>query len=234
MLPIDDARIAACAAGEAAWHAAAYAGLGADWDTGFGLARAVRRVPHPFLLGAVTLEPAPPIPDDLNGEVCDSWAALSLGDGWTSSPADPWMYRPPGGFAPVETPAGLTVAPTRDALLFERVAFLGAAGRLPRVPGELHPPGSEQVAGLTLLLAHVDGTPVGTALAVTHSAGVVVSAVSVLAEYRRQGIGAALTVAAAQCAPDRPATLSASGLGRGTYARLGFVELGRPLHWRQS
>ena len=219
-----------CAAGESAWQRAGHTGLGVAWESDGRLACSPR-VPHPFLLGAVTLEPTPPVPDGMRGEMCDSWAALSLGDDWTARVADPWMYRPPGEFAPVEAPPGLIISPTTDPLLFERIAFLGAAGRLPRTPGELHPPGSEKVAGLTLLLAHVDDTPVGAALAVTHATGVVVSAVAVLAEHRRQGIGAALTVAAARCAPDRPATLSASDLGRATYARLGFVELGRPLHW---
>ena len=38
------------------------------------------------------------------------------------------MYRAPGGFATITVPV-LRIEPTQDALLFERVSFLGAAGR---------------------------------------------------------------------------------------------------------
>ena len=51
-----------------------------------------------------------------------------------------------------------------------------------------------------------------------------------VAAQRGRGIGSLLTGAAAAVAPEVTATLSATPLGRGVYARLGFTEVGRPLH----
>jgi GNAT superfamily N-acetyltransferase len=100
------------------------------------------------------------------------------------------------------------------------------------VPGALHPRDTTlDRVNLHLLLAEVDGAPVGTALASVGPSGVTVSGVAVMPALRRRGIGAALVRVALEVAPDRPATLSASDLGIGTYRRLGFVELARPRHW---
>lgn len=128
--------------------------------------------------------------------------------------------------------AGAVVARTDDALLFERMAFLAAGGQLPQHPGELHPGGSERLPGIHFFLAWLDGRPIGTALAVIHEYGVLVSAVAVLPDERRRGVGAALTAAAIMAAPDRPATLSSSRLGSGTYRAMGFLEVGVPVDWR--
>lgn len=229
--------IAVCAAGESAWHAAAYAGLNARWRDDGAIAWAPERVPHPVLLAAVTLTPRPVLPADLGdrapGVIRDSWARLVADDlpGWTCEPADPWMLRKPGPRGVPSVP-GVQIAQTADALLFERTSFLAAAGRPPANPGELHPAGSATVEGLHLFLARRGSDPVGTALAVRHAHGVTVSAVNVLPAERGRGVGAALTAAAANLAPGVPATLSASRLGLGVYRRLGFVVLaGTPLHW---
>ena len=230
-----DDPIALCAAGEAACQAAAHAGLRASWRTNPQLAWCPVAV-HPFLLAAVTLVPRPALPleliDEAPGIVRDSWAVLSPDDlpGWSPEPHDPWMVRAPGPLTLPPVP-GVRIAPTTDALRFEETAFLAASGAPPRQTGELHPEGSHAFPGLTLLLAHRDGRPIGTALAVFHGHGVVISAVAVLAEERGRGVGAALTATAVRCAPDLPATLTASRLGRGTYRRLGFHEVGRPLDW---
>lgn len=190
-------------------------------------------MPHRFLLAGISLVPLPEVPAGLaDGVFADTWAVMDgrLPPGWRATPFDPWMVRPPGR---AEGPAvpGLVIEPTEDALRFERIAFLGASGRPPDVPGELHPPGSASFPGLRLLLAVLDGRDVGSAIAVSHDTGVVVSGVAVLAVARRRGIGAALTAAACASAPHKPATLCASDLGLGVYRRLGFVEVGRPLHW---
>lgn len=225
--------VAVCAAGEAAWQECAYAGLGGVWraDTGLGWST---RVPHQFLFAGVTLTARPRMPAALArhhpGTVCDSWAALAPGDlpGWTAEPADPWMIREPAPCTP-EGPADVIIAATRDALLFEATAF--RANGESAVPGELHPVGSEGFPGLTLFLAWRRGVPVGTALSIRHLSGVVVSAVTVLPEERRRGVGRALTAAALLAAPALPATLAASTLGLSTYRQMGFIELCRPVHW---
>ena len=94
--------ISLCAAGEAAWQAAAYAGLEAPWRQDGDVAWAEEGAPHRYLLGAVTLLPRPRLPHPLvargPGTLCDSWATLTTADlpGWTPSWSDPWMAREPG------------------------------------------------------------------------------------------------------------------------------------------
>lgn len=225
-------RVAICAAGDAAWTGAAHRFLGGRWtqsaDLGWG-----RSAAHPYLLGAITLTPLLRLPEELHGTVRDSWSSLSpdVLAGRRAHAADPWMLRPPGRCI-VDEVAGVTIGRTGDAELFERVAFMAASGGPPRRAGELHPRGSETTPGLHLLLATRGGQPVGTALAMTHKTGVLVSAVAVLDGHRRLGIGAALTAAAINCAPDRPATLSASELGVRTYLRLGFTVVSTPTDYQ--
>ncbi len=140
------------------------------------------------------------------------------------------MVREPG---PCAVPAvrAVSVERTADALLFEDIAFRAAGGAPPSTPGELHPAGSDRVPGLCLFLARRHGRAVGTALSVLHERGVVVSAVTVLEAERGRGIGSMLTAAALDIRAGVPATLSASRSGLPLYRRLGFRELGRPLHW---
>ncbi len=129
---------------------------------------------------------------------------------------------------------GITVGRTDDALLFEHTAFVASGGPPPERPGELHPSGSSELEGLHLFLARRDGVPVGTSLAVRHETGVVISAVNVVERERRLGIGMLLTAAAVGVDDRLPATLTASRLGIGAYRRLGFQELGTPVHWLPS
>jgi GNAT superfamily N-acetyltransferase len=77
---------------------------------------------------------------------------------------------------------------------------------------------------------HVGGT---TLLAAAGVAGIY--GVEVLKDFRRRGLGAALVYAAlreAQSLGFRSAVLSASGLGRGIYERLGFREICRLSFWK--
>jgi GNAT superfamily N-acetyltransferase len=74
-----------------------------------------------------------------------------------------------------------------------------------------------------ILLARVDGgTPAGTAMAYVTDAAVGVFSVAVVPHMRRRGLGSALTRAALQCAPGRPAVLQPSIEARTLYARIGF------------
>ncbi len=227
-------RTAVCAAGEAAWHAAAYAGLGVEWNVDRSVAWSPSN-PHPYLLAAITLRPDASVPPNVRGPVRDSWGTVGAGDlpGWRPHPAGPWMFREPSR-CPVQPPAGVVITATCEPLIFERTAFLAASGRPPRRAGELHPPGSEHYPGLHLYLAWRGGQPIGTALALVHSTGVTVSAVTVQASERRQGIGAALTARALQTGPALTATLSTSQIASSVYRRLGFVEVGTPVDWEAS
>ena len=224
--------VALCAHGEAAWHAVAYASLRTGWDDDGQLARGRGTVPHRFLLGAVTLAPDPPVPDDVPGIVCDSWARLRL-PGRVAEPSGYWMIREAGRAVEVPAVPGLTIrrmVTDADVAWFEYVAFLSADGQLPARSGELHPAGSQHLPGLTLLVAEIEGEGVGTALSVATSRVNNVGAVAVMPAQRERGIGAALTEAAIAAADTVPATLSATAAGRGVYRRLGFTEVGRPLH----
>jgi GNAT superfamily N-acetyltransferase len=227
-----------CAAGEAAFQRAVHLGLGRPWIDGDRLAWAPDGPGHRFLFAAVTLAPRPALPDGLRGRVCDSFAALKAedlpGPGWWSEDADPWIVRPP---LPVPAPAlapGLRIGRVEtddEMVIFERTAFVAAGGRPPVRVGELHPAGSQRTPGLHFFVAGIDGHPAGTALAMDYQLGVLISAVAVLPQARRRGVGAALTVTALQVAPGRPAPLFATGAGLPVYQRLGFVEIGRHRDW---
>lgn len=221
-----------CAHGEAAWHALAYAALGGRWREDSRLARGFGAVPHPFLLGAVTLAGDAEVDAGVPGVVCDSYARLRL-PGYQAEPTGWWMIRDAGYRAAPPAVPGLTIRPAEtddDVGWFENLAFLAAGDRLPERPGELHPPGSQRLPGLTLLIAELDGEGVGTALSVVTPRVNNVGAVAVMPAHRGRGIAALLTEAAAAVAPGVPTTLCASPPGRGVYRRLGFRQLGRPVH----
>lgn len=229
--PVARSPIDLCAHGESAWHAVAYRALGAGWREDGLLARATETVPHFLLLGAVTLAAGGSVPDDVPGIVCDSFARLTL-PGRDAEPTGHWMIRD-GGQHPVPHVPGLTIRPAltdEDVTWFETIAFLAADGHPPARPGELHPPGSQHLPGLTLLIGEIGGEGVGTALSVATGRVNNIGAVTVMPAQRGRGIASALTEAAIALAPSVPATLSATPAGRGVYQRLGFTEVGRPLH----
>ncbi len=103
---------------------------------------------------------------------------------------EPWMVRPPGPlepgpFEPAPPRPGLEVTPCRtpaEVELFERTsveAFTGSAAGW--APGTIHPPeASLRIPGLTLLLARLNGRPVGTAIAATDGTVLNVGGVAVV------------------------------------------------------
>lgn len=224
--------VALCAHGEAAWHAVAYAGLGARWDDDGRLARGCREVPHYLLFGAVTLSPDADVPGDVPGIVCDSFARLRL-PGREAEPTGHWMIRDVGERRTPAAVPGLTIhraSSDADVAWFEQLSFLAAGDAPPARSGELHPPGSQRLPGATWLYAELDGVGVGTAASIVTGRVNNIGAVAVLPAFRGRGIASALTEAAIAIAPGVPATLSATPAGRGVYRRLGFTEVGRPLH----
>jgi predicted N-acetyltransferase YhbS len=127
--------------------------------------------------------------------------------------------------APCRTPA--------EVELFERTsveAFTGGADSWAR--GTIHPPeASLRIPGLTLLLARLDGQPVGTAIAATDGTVLNVGGVAVVALARHQGIGTHLTLACLATAPTLPAVLSSSQDGHALYRTLGFADAGPTAIW---
>lgn len=228
--------VALCAHGEAAWQGLAHRSLGARWSDDGVLAHTVGPVPHRYLLGAVTLTPEAVPGPDVTGIVCDSYARLRL-PGREPEPAGHWMIRPAGPPPAVPDVPGLVIRPAvddGDVAWFEYLAFLAAGGEVPARSGELHPAGSRRMPGLRLLIAELDGLGAGTALSVSTPLVNNVGAVSVMPALRGRGIGAALTAAAVAVNVRTPATLAATASGRGVYRRLGFGDVGAPLHHHPS
>jgi GNAT superfamily N-acetyltransferase len=165
----------------------------------------------------------------------DLWSPFPTPDlraaGWNLSGHVPLMWRPPGFAEQAEVP-GLTLTPVRsvdDLRVWARVAT-----RSFPLDGDPSAIGSTPLLGLPgehLVVASIDGEPVGAAAGlITHRTNVV-QLVGVDAEARGRGIGGALTSAVGSLRPDLPAALLASDDGRPVYERLGYLPLVRWPMW---
>ena len=235
--------VALAARGESLWHRLALRALGVGWVEDGTVARRTA-ASSPVFLGALSLRAGVPAErlagavEGLAGEVAvrDAGGAEDLAPfGFALQAREPWMARPPGPVPATPAPPGLVVAPCRtpaEVELFERTsveAFTGS--RSSWTPGAVHPPASLRVPGLTLLLATLDGHPVGTAIAATDGTVLNVGGVAVLKSARRQGIGTRLTAACLAAAPTVPAVLSSSEEGHPVYRSLGFTDAGPTTLW---
>jgi GNAT superfamily N-acetyltransferase len=250
--------VALAARGESLWHRLGLAALGVGWVEDGQVARRTRPS-SPVFLAALSLRAGVPaarlataaagLPGEL--AVRDAGGAEDLGPhGFALQAREPWMLRPPGPVAAAQGPAGgwraapapdgLAVAPCRtpaEVELFERTSVEGFTGSTASwAPGSIHPPAASlRVPGLTLLLARLDGHPVGTAIAAADATVLNVGGVAVLEPARGQGIGTRLTLACLATAPTLPAVLSASEQGRPLYRALGFADVGpTALWWRPA
>jgi GNAT superfamily N-acetyltransferase len=232
------------ARGESIWHRLALRALRIGWVEDGTVAW--RTAPcSPVFLGALSLRAGVPAErlagavEGLAGEVAvrDAGGAEDLGPfGFALQAREPWMLRPPGPAPEVPAPPGLIVAPCRtpaEVELFERTSVEGFTGTtVDWSPGTIHPPAASlRVPGLTLLLARLDGHPVGTAIAATDGIVLNVGGVAVLPPARRQGIGARVTAACLATAPHLPAVLSSSEDGHSLYQTLGFTDAGPTALW---
>ena len=204
--------------------------------------------PFPFVNVAVLLRPVVDVNDPVLDEISSFfapdddqtpfllWSATPLPDlrsrNWFLMGHPPLMIRPVGP-ADVPAPDGLELVRVRDTetlatfdtTLIEAYPVPEMAGRRQFGPGVLDAPGWH------LWLALLDGDPVGTAAAHVTDAFVDVEWISLRPEARGRRIGEALTWAATLAAPDRPAMLFASDLGRPTYERMGYLGLIRLTLW---
>ena len=141
----------------------------------------------------------------------------------------PLMVRPQAPIPPA--PAELAIREVADAAAladFEQVLIEGYP-----VP-ELQPfrPGAFLGAAVLggdyrLWLGYVAGRAVTCAVAYVRDGVVGVYLVATLQEARGKGYGAAISARAAAAAPELPAVLQASDLGRPVYERIGFSVVGR-------
>ena len=229
--------------GESVWHRLALRALGFGWlDDG---TVAWRTAPSsPVFLGALSLHAgvaAGRLAEAVAGlatevAVRDAGGTEDLGPfGFVLQAREPWMVRLPARLNAPPAPPGLVVAPCRtpaEVELFERTSVEAFTGSLSTwMPGTVHPPASVGVPGLTLLLARLDGHPVGTAIAATDGTVLNVGGVAVVASARRQGIGTQVTAACLATAPDLPAVLSSSEDGHPLYQTLGFTDAGPTALW---
>jgi GNAT superfamily N-acetyltransferase len=236
--------VALAARGESVWHRLGLAALGVGWVEHGQVARRTRPA-TPVFLGALSLRAGVPAArlaaavDGLGAEVAvrDAGGTEDLGPfGFVLQAREPWMLRPPGPVGPVPATPGLEVAPCRtpaDVELFERTSVEGFTGSTASwSPGTIHPPAASlRVPGLTLLLARLDGDPVGTAIAATDGTVLNVAGVAVLAAARHQGVGTHLALACLATAPALPAVLSSSEDGHPLYRTLDFTDAGPSAVW---
>ena len=240
--------VALAAHGESLWHRLGLAALGIGWVEDGEVARRTRPS-SPVFLGALSLRAGVPAArlalavEPLAGglAVRDAGGSEDLGPfGFVLQGREPWMLRPPGPAEPRPAPPALAVAPCRtpaEVELFERTSAEGFTGSTATLtPGAIHPSAASlRVPGLTLLLARLDGHPVGAAIAASDATVLNVAGVAVLEKARRQGIGTHLTLACLATAPQLPAVLSSSDDGHPLYRTLGFHDVGpTTLWWRPT
>lgn len=173
--------------------------------------------------------------------VSDAWACLDLaGLGLVSRPGDPWMLRSAGAALPeIGAVPDLEIlrASTPDEVRSVEATIISAAGVVPPGyrPESIHAPqGSLEQTDLHLFLGLYRGVPMATAMAAVARHVVFVSGVSTMTSVRGRGIATAMTLAAMAVAPDRPAALATTSMGRPIYERLGFEIVGRPVTWHRA
>jgi GNAT superfamily N-acetyltransferase len=138
----------------------------------------------------------------------------------------PGMALFPIGDAP-ELPDGLIIEPVRDANALARFQEAMAAGfGMPLgLAKRLITPATLDVNGLESYLGIIDGRAVATSSLYFGDGTAGVYNVSTLPDYRRRGLGEALTWHAVVRGKDRgcsAAILQASAMGRPVYERMGF------------
>jgi GNAT superfamily N-acetyltransferase len=236
--------VALAAHGESVWHRLGLRALGIGWAEDGQVARRTAAT-SPVFLGALSLRagvPAGRLAGAVTGldtevAVRDAGGTEDLGPfGFVLQAREPWMLRPPGPVDAADGPPGLVIAPCRtpaEVELFERASVEGFTGTSDGwVPGTIHPPAASlRVPGLALLLACLDGHPVGTAIAAADGTVLNLSGVAVIPSARRRGVGAQLTAAALATAPTLPAVLSSSDEGHALYRTLGFIDAGPTALW---
>jgi len=198
---------------------------------------------HPLLNHTIMLRP---VRDDRADEVAAQLFGFYTGDGGPFSMFSPWpislsalqveghpplMLRPAGGDRPA-LPAGLeiTAADNREELGdYERVLVDGFPldAMQPFRAGSVFHPANLHVPGTKFFVGRADGQPVTVATSIVACGVNHVEFVATLPDARGRGFGEAVTWAATMAAPELPAVLVASDMGRPVYERMGYVALTR-------
>ena len=147
----------------------------------------------------------------------------------------PLMFRPAGPVDDAPIP-GFEIRPVADedtATDWESTLVHGYPEPVlqPFVAGCFLPEEGLAAPGWRHWVGYLDGAPVATASAYVGGHHVDVEFISTMPAARGKGIGRAVTAAATLAAPDRPAALISSDLGRTVYERLGYLPLLRFTLW---
>ncbi|MFI2610112.1 GNAT family N-acetyltransferase [Kitasatospora sp. NPDC018619] len=143
----------------------------------------------------------------------------------------PVMLRLPG---PVGEPAldVIRVRRPEDLRTAERVVIEGFEldGFEPYRPGELFPPALIEEPGVDVFIASIDGETAGVGVSVLADGVGSHYWISTSSAFRSRGVGRAVMLGALAHLADRPATLTASKLGRPLYESLGYT-VAAPSTW---
>src|SRR5262249_47813553 len=143
----------------------------------------------------------------------------------------PLMLRPAGGDRPASPPGlEITVAGSREELGdYERVLVDGFPldAMQPFKAGTVFHPANLHVPGTQFFVGRAEGRPVTVATSIVACGVNHVGFVATLPDARGRGYGEAVTWAATMAAPEVPAVLVASDMGRPVYERMGYVALTR-------
>jgi hypothetical protein len=147
----------------------------------------------------------------------------------------PMMLRPS---EPLDDPPvpGLEIRPVDDAGSARDWEYAMVHGfPMPELepfePGCFLPEPTLSAGGWKHFVGYLDGAPVATSSAFVGDTHVHVEFISALGTVRGKGIGRAITAAATMAAPELPAMLISSDLGRPVYDRMGYVALLRYTLW---
>lgn len=199
--------------------------------------------PHPLLNTGILLRPveagrAEAVAADLMGFYGGDGGPFSLFCPWpTELPGfevgghPPLMLRMPGGERPAP-PGELTVAhaTTREELgEYEQVLVDGfpLESLSPWRPGVVFHPANLHVPGTRFFVGRLDGRAVTAATSIVGCGVNHVEFVATLPDARGHGYGEAVTWEATMAAPELPALLVATDMGRPVYERMGYVALTR-------
>jgi GNAT superfamily N-acetyltransferase len=163
------------------------------------------------------------------GMLASAWPLPDLApEGFVLMGHPPLMARPAGPTAAPPVP-GLEIREAATAADLEVLQHTIVEAYPFDVPGAREPVLVPQAVGgaLRLWVGWYEGRPVATALSFVAHGVNQIEWISTRAEVRGRGIGAAITAAAVDAAPDLPAVLTSSDLGRPVYERLGFLSLCR-------
>ena len=151
--------------------------------------------------------------------------------GFVTAGHPPLMLRVPGGDRPA-APGELTIeqATTRDELgAYEQVLVDGfpLEELQPWRAGAVFHPANLHVPGTRFFVGRVDGRPVTVATSIVACGVNHIEFVATVPDARGHGYGEAVTWEATMAAPELPALLIATDMGRPVYERMGYLALTR-------